>query len=258
MKNKAVGYIRVSSREQAKGYSLEDQEREIRQYCETNQIQLIRVFKDPGVSGTIPGEDRPGMSKLLQQAILNGFNLVLVRDSDRVGRETIETLRIGKALRKVGIDLIDIQGNVLNGEGKGEKILNAVKASLAEEIKDDIVRKLQTSRINKAKRGGFAGGKVPYGYKAIRESGSKYSVLRISEQEADIIKKMRSLRRTRIGKRKMSYAKIAQELNKQGYRQRNGKMWTEGTVYAVLKNPVRKGKVKIGGRYIKGEHKKII
>ena len=210
---KAAGYIRVSSKEQIKGSSLEDQENDIKAYCSNNGIELVEIFKDPGISGTIPGENRHGMGRLLQRALLNGFSYVIVRDIDRIGRETIEILRISKALRKVNIDLIDTQGTLLNGEGKGEIFIVSARASLAEEIKNDLVRKLYASRQNKAKRGGYAGGKVPYGYKTIREPGEQYTKLVIDESEAKVIRVMRSLRRTKVGLRNYSYEKKANYLN---------------------------------------------
>ena len=44
---KAIGYIRVSTEEQAReGISLSNQEAKIKAYCESQDWQLIKVFSD--------------------------------------------------------------------------------------------------------------------------------------------------------------------------------------------------------------------
>ena len=58
---RAVGYIRVSSDDQAReGLSLEAQERKIRAYCDLKGLELVTIFKDEGISGFKPLEKRPG------------------------------------------------------------------------------------------------------------------------------------------------------------------------------------------------------
>ncbi len=58
---KAIGYIRVSSDDQAReGLSLEAQERKIRAYCDLKGLELVTIFKDEGISGFKPLEKRPG------------------------------------------------------------------------------------------------------------------------------------------------------------------------------------------------------
>jgi len=58
---RAIGYIRVSSDDQAReGLSLEAQERKIRAYCDLKGLELVTIFKDEGISGFKPLEKRPG------------------------------------------------------------------------------------------------------------------------------------------------------------------------------------------------------
>jgi len=66
-----VGYIRVCTQGQARdGYSLKYQEEEIRAYCEEQGFNLIRIFRDEGISGAKLNEealeiDRMGLQKML-------------------------------------------------------------------------------------------------------------------------------------------------------------------------------------------------
>ncbi len=55
-KLRAVGYRRVSMREQIDGHSLDAQEKNIRDYAEHNDWELIEIYTDAGISAK---KDRP-------------------------------------------------------------------------------------------------------------------------------------------------------------------------------------------------------
>lgn len=69
-KNKtAVGYIRVSTEEQAnEGYSLENQINEIKRKCEYERLDLLKIYEDKGISGALLNE-RPGIISMLRDII---------------------------------------------------------------------------------------------------------------------------------------------------------------------------------------------
>ena len=51
--NKAIGYIRVSTQQQAEeGVSLEAQRAKIEAWCFVNDYELTNVYCDSGISGT--------------------------------------------------------------------------------------------------------------------------------------------------------------------------------------------------------------
>ncbi|MCD8501566.1 MAG: recombinase family protein [Bacillaceae bacterium] len=59
----AVGYVRVSTKEQAiEGYSLENQRNDIRAHCKTKGWELLDIFGDEGISGA-ELEKRKGLQK---------------------------------------------------------------------------------------------------------------------------------------------------------------------------------------------------
>ena len=47
---KGIIYVRVSSEEQVKGTSLDEQKRACRDYCKSNGIELVEVFCEEGES----------------------------------------------------------------------------------------------------------------------------------------------------------------------------------------------------------------
>lgn len=64
---KAIGYIRVSTDEQAReGISLDNQQAKIRAYCDLKDFDLIEIVSDAGISAK--NLRRPGAQKILEMA----------------------------------------------------------------------------------------------------------------------------------------------------------------------------------------------
>ena len=84
---KVVGYIRVSTDGQCSEdkFGLEVQERQIREYAEKNDMEIVRWFKDEGESGA---KERPGFDEIIYGEISNPpYEAVIVAKSDRVARD---------------------------------------------------------------------------------------------------------------------------------------------------------------------------
>ena len=61
---KAIGYVRVSSDKQVKeGGGLEVQKKAIIQFCEKQDIKLLDIFSDEGISGAEDIEKREGLAQ---------------------------------------------------------------------------------------------------------------------------------------------------------------------------------------------------
>jgi len=58
---KLVGYCRVSTDNQKEEGTIEIQEKSLKRYVEKNSYELVKVFKDNGVSGGSELENRPGL-----------------------------------------------------------------------------------------------------------------------------------------------------------------------------------------------------
>jgi DNA invertase Pin-like site-specific DNA recombinase len=90
MTTKAIIYCRVSSEKQVnEGHGLDGQELRCKQYAEVRGYDVVKVFKDEGVSGGIV--DRPGMKQLLGflelEAISGQKIVVLIDDISRFARD---------------------------------------------------------------------------------------------------------------------------------------------------------------------------
>jgi DNA invertase Pin-like site-specific DNA recombinase len=82
---KAIGYVRVSTQEQAtEGVSLDTQRDKLRSYCKSNNIKLIDILADEGVSGSTL--ERPGLQAALHLISRGRANTLIVAKLDRLSR----------------------------------------------------------------------------------------------------------------------------------------------------------------------------
>src|SRR5262245_24081996 len=92
--NDALGYVRVSSEEQAdSGLGLEAQRQRIAAYCAMKGLRLAEVFADPGISGGKPLASRPAGSQLLAAANKSQA-LVIVAKLDRLFRSVADAASV--------------------------------------------------------------------------------------------------------------------------------------------------------------------
>ena len=81
----AIGYVRVSTQEQAsEGVSLDAQRDRLTAYCKMNGIKLIDIKADEGISGSTL--ERPGLQAALQMLKRGRANTLLVAKLDRLSR----------------------------------------------------------------------------------------------------------------------------------------------------------------------------
>src|SRR5215212_6480937 len=81
--------MRVSSEEQRERETIEIQEEFLGQYCDLYELEVADIYKDDGISGTIPLHERAEGRRLLEDARLGKFDTVLVYKLDRLGRSLL-------------------------------------------------------------------------------------------------------------------------------------------------------------------------
>lgn len=91
---RAVGYVRVSTKEQAvEGYSLSAQKEQIKRYCEMYDLDLVNIYSDEGISGKNL-EDREGIQDLRDDAKAGLFDTVIIWKLSRISRRLLDTLTL--------------------------------------------------------------------------------------------------------------------------------------------------------------------
>ena len=86
----AFAYLRLSNEEAAEGESssIKNQRMIIQDYCERNEILLVRVFVDDGWSGG--NFDRPAFQEMIALLEQGKANIVITKDLSRLGRDMRE------------------------------------------------------------------------------------------------------------------------------------------------------------------------
>ena len=98
---RAVLYLRVSTLDQTTA----NQERELRQVAERAGWEIIRVYKDHGISGAKGKDKRPQFDALHKAATRREFDVVMAWSVDRLGRSLQDLVGFLSEIHAAGVDL---------------------------------------------------------------------------------------------------------------------------------------------------------
>ena len=98
---RAVLYLRVSTIDQTTA----NQERELREIASRSGLDIVKVYKDHGISGAKGRDKRPGFDALCRDATKRQFDVVMAWSVDRLGRSLQDLVTFLSELHSLGIDL---------------------------------------------------------------------------------------------------------------------------------------------------------
>jgi len=161
---KLVGYCRVSTDNQKEEGTIEIQEKSLKVYVEKNGYELVKVFKDNGISGGSELENRPGLVELFNY-IENNKEIegVLIFKLDRLARDLYIQEHLIKKLEELNKKLISIKEPHLDSKDPMRKAFRQFMGIVSELEKAFKTMRLSGGRINKAQKGGYAGGGYCFG-----------------------------------------------------------------------------------------------
>ena len=247
---KLVGYARVSTDRQKEEGTIEIQEKYLKRYAKEKKLELIRIFKDEGISGSSELENRKGLAELFNY-IENHYNIkgVLIFKLDRLARDLYIQEHLIKKLELLDLELISIKEPDLSSKDPMRKAFRQFMGIVSELEKAFITMRLSAGRINKAQKGGFAGGSTAMGYI------SKNKELKIDKEQAEIIRMIFKMKRYK----KMGLREIARELNNLNIpTTRVNSRWHARTVKYILENPIYRGTLHYKGNKSKNEKLALI
>ena len=234
-KKRCVGYARVSTQEQAEeGYSIDAQIQTIQEYCQRENMECVGVYVDRGKSGkNIKG--RPEMQQLLQDAESGQFDAVVVWKISRVARNLMHLLEIVNVLQKQDIAFYSISEKFQVDTTTGRFMLQ-IMASVNELERNQIAENVKLGMTKRAFDGGWNGGLI-LGYDNVEDAAGK-KVLRINQEEAALIRLI--FQEASTGK---GYRAIANNLNRTGYKTKQGNPFSTIAVKDILHNQTYTGKI---------------
>lgn len=224
---KAVGYIRVSTEEQAReGLSLEAQEAAIRSYAAMRGLSLVEVVSDAGVSAGKPLESREGGHRVLELVKHNKVRAVVAWKLDRVFRDASDCLNVTGKWDKasVSLHLIDLGGQAIDTSTAMGRFFLTVLAGAAEMERNLIRERTKTALAHKKAKGERVGS-IPFGYKLAPDGVH----LEPEPREQQIIDEARILRA-----KGLTLKKIASELWRDGLKSRTGNLFVPTQIKRML------------------------
>lgn len=248
MKN-AIGYLRVSTKEQDEKFGVEAQKKAISEYASAHDYIIIDWVKD-SVSGV--EENRIGLGRILCDPQVSNppYEAVIVYKSDRIARKIEMYFYYEWLLLKKGVKLVSVNDGFPDVPDNYKGIIKSFILFSAEQERNNIALRTSGGRAVKAKLGGYAGGHPPFGYKVVTGR------LEIDEKEAYVVRLIFDYR-----SQGMSYKEVADKLNEQNLFTKMGNLWSATQVFYIIKNEnTYRGYYKYGksNEWVEGQHEPIL
>jgi DNA invertase Pin-like site-specific DNA recombinase len=160
---KCFVYLRVSGKSQIKGDGWLRQFIACRELAKSKNLQIVRIFREKGVSGTTELEDRPALSELFADLEENGIKTVLIEKVDRLARDLmIQETIIGDMLKN-GYTLLSSCEPDLCSSDPSRILIRQIFGALAQYDRAMITLKLRGARQRMKLREGRCEGRRPFG-----------------------------------------------------------------------------------------------
>jgi DNA invertase Pin-like site-specific DNA recombinase len=256
-------YTRVSSEKQAAEdrYSLAVQKEKCVYYLKSQgyKEEDMIFFEDAGISGTTI-EQRDELKELLRQIQEPNSEIegICCFDLSRISRSISHTLDIFRLLKEKELKLFTVDG-AFQGDINSQtaKIMVSIHSMLNELYIDQLRERVKAGLEKSVANGNYYGGPAPLGYRYIYINAKTDEVLTEKNQEKstkrkDIKKKLVIDKNEKpiielifhlFTNEKYSIKNVAQYLNLNGYRTRQGKQFATATVQKILENPLYAGRL---------------
>lgn len=223
---KAIGYIRVSTEQQAtEGVSLDAQKARIEAWCVANGYELEAVHVDAGISGKSM-KKRPALQKALTDT-RKGMVLV-VYSLSRLARSTKDAITISERVKKAGADLISLSEKIDTSSAMGKFFFTIMSA--VSQMESDLASERTKMAMAHQKSIGRKYSPEPFGYQDVMGQ------LEQVESEAQIVAEVVSRRKS--GE---TLQAIADSLNDRGIKGKQGGKWYPYTVSYLVKRQAVNG-----------------
>jgi site-specific DNA recombinase len=201
-------------------------------------------YDDGGVSGGTL--ERPALKRLLADIEAGKVDIVVVYKIDRLSRSLMDFTRLVEAFDRNNVTFVSVTQSFNTTTSMGRLTLN-ILLSFAQFEREVIGERIRDKVAASRKKGIWMGGWAPLGYDV------KDRKLIINEREADLVRDIFS-RFAKLG----SATKLAQDLMRDGVRNKYGKLLNKGSLYKLINNRVYLGEAVHKGVSYPGEHKAIV
>ena len=190
-KTRVAIYSRVSTIEQAEeGYSIDEQERLLIEWCNKMDYEVYKCYADRGISGK-DIKNRPSLKELLSEAEEKKFDMVLSWKINRISRKLEDVLQIVNLLENNDISFKSYSEPFETNTPAG-KMQFQMMALIGEFERGTIAQNVKMGMCAKARAGEWCGGRV-LGYDLVqmeKQPGAKRTKTKlvINEKEAEAVR----------------------------------------------------------------------
>ncbi len=238
-------YTRVSTEEQAKeGYSLPAQEERLRAHARSQGWAVYKLYVDDGYSAA--SRNRPALKRLLAEAALKRFDVVLAYKIDRLSRSLKDLIDIVAELNQFDVGFKSCTELIDTTRPEGRLMFHQF-GSFAQYERELIGQRTRFGMMKRLRQG-LWNGIPPYGYQIVDKK------LVIEPAEAA---RVRRIFDWYLGQN-LGVVAISRELNRLEITPRKAKRWKGNTIYKLIQNPLYAGFIRWGGETAMGTHEPII
>lgn len=240
----AYGYVRVSTDKQEE-LSPDSQEKLLREYATKNNIVILKVFFELGISGR-KADKRPEFQKMigLAKSSDHPVDVILVWKFSRFARNQEESIVYKSLLRKQSnVDVVSVSEPLIDGPFGSliERIIEWMDEYYSIRLSGEVLRGMK----EKATKKGYQMS-PPLGYHAVG-NGEPYKIDLDEMKIVDFICDEFDYHNSDV-------TKITRKLNDMGVRTRRGNPFESRSVERILKNPFYYGLVVWNGISFIGTH----
>lgn len=226
---KVAIYVRYSSDNQRQE-SIDAQIRAIKDYCDKNEHEIVRIYQDEAVSAT--SDNRDQFLQMIDDAKHGWFDAVIVHKLDRFARNRYDSAFYKRELRINNVRIISVLEQL--DDSPEAVILESVLEGMAEYYSKNLAREVRKGLNENALKALHNGGVPPLGLNV--NPDKTYS---INETEAQAVRIIFDMYANGYG-----YMMIANELNAKNYKTKTGNPFGKNSIYEILRNE------KYIGRYV--------
>lgn len=254
--NEALVYARVSTEEQVtQGRSIDDQISVCSQWAERQGYSVVESFTDPGKSGSLAWQKRPGLKSLVERCQKGEIAAVIVLDTDRLARNTQEHLVIRTIFKKFNVRLFSTNQPSVSEDTPEGDLVDTIVAAVNAYLPQVTGRKVSLSMYEKFKEGWWPGW-APLGYsnKNIGTDERPKRVIVIDPTAGSLVKQAFEL----YASGQYTLESLAMRLNGLGLRSKTQKPIQRSGLQLILRNRFYIGQLTYKGETRQGKHQPLI
>jgi len=229
----------IEAEARGEGETLAKHEKSLLKLAKDLKLNIVKIRKE-----LISGESlmhRPEMLETLREVEQGLYDGVLCMDVDRLGRGNMQEQGLILETFKKSNTKIVTPRKTYDLSDEFDEEYSEFEAFMARKELKIITRRLQRGRIRSVEDGNYLGARPPYGY-LIEDNGRERYLFPHPEQSL-VVKLVFELYTHNDPEKRMGTNKIANELNRLGYRSYTGKRWNASSVLNIIKNAVYAGRI---------------